>query len=85
VTLSARHDDPKQKTTQIVIAEKTGGRFARAQDLTVADNDDALAGTVFIMERTFEFAGAIPASDVSTCCLTRYDWLFQKNTPENLK
>jgi hypothetical protein len=60
VTLSARHGDPKQRTSKIVTAEKTEGKFAKAQGLTVADNEDALPGTVVIMERTFEFAGAIP-------------------------
>jgi hypothetical protein len=60
VTLSARHGDPKQRTSKIVIAEKTKGRFAKTQGLTVADNDDAFPGIVVIMERTLEFAGAIP-------------------------
>src|SRR2546430_13598195 len=42
------------------------------------DNDDALPRTVFVMERTFEFAGAIPASDLSTGSPTGYDWLFRR-------
>jgi hypothetical protein len=54
--LSAIHGDPKQRTSQIVIAEKSERRFAETQGLTVADNDDALPVAVFIMERTFEFA-----------------------------
>src|SRR5437762_3334566 len=66
----------KQRTSQIVVAEKTGRRFATTEDLTVAENDDALPITIFIIERTFEFAAAIFASDVSTCCLAGYDWLF---------
>jgi hypothetical protein len=53
--------------------------------LTVAANDDALPVTVFIMKRTFEFAAVIPASDVSTCCLSGYDWLVRRSTLENLK
>src|SRR4029077_17336565 len=85
VTLSAMHGDPKQRTSQIVIAEKTERRFAKTQGLTVADNDDALPVTVFIMERTFEFAAVRPASDVSTCCLSGYDWLFRRSTLENLE
>jgi hypothetical protein len=85
VTLSAIHGDPKQRTSQIVVAEKTEKRFAKTQGLTVADNDDALPVTVFIMERKFEFAAVIPASDVSTRCLSGYDWLFRRSTLENLK
>jgi hypothetical protein len=76
VMLSAIHGDPKQRINQIVVAEKTERRFAKTQGLTVTENDDALPVTVFIMERTFEFAAAISASDVSTCCLAEYDWLF---------
>src|SRR6266496_4692022 len=74
--LLAIHGGAKQRTSQIVVAEKTGRRFAKTQDLTVAENDDALPVTIFIMERTFEFAAAISAADVSTCCLAGYDWLF---------
>jgi len=66
----------KQRTSQIVVAEKTGRRFAKTEDLTVAENDDALPVTIFIIEQTFEFSAAIFASDVSTCCLAGYDWLF---------
>src|SRR5437762_11493183 len=65
----AIHGDPKQRTSQIVVAEKAGRRFAKTQDLTVAENDDALPVTIFIIEQTFEFSAAIFASDVSTCCL----------------
>jgi hypothetical protein len=82
---SAMHGDPKQRTSEIVVAEKTERRFAKTQGLTVADNDNALPVTVFIMERTFEFAAVIPPSDVSTCYLSGYDWLFCRRTLENLK
>jgi hypothetical protein len=35
-------------------------KFAAAQELGVPDNDEVLRTILFIMERTFRFAGAIP-------------------------
>jgi hypothetical protein len=85
LTLPATHGDPKPTAKQIAIAENTGRRFATVQSLIVAANDEASPLILSNMERTFGFAGAIPASDVSTRWLTWYDWLFQRNASENLK
>jgi hypothetical protein len=84
-TLPAIDGEPKQTTNQIATAKDTERRFAAGQDLIVADNDEALPVNLLIMERTFGFAGAMPASDLSTRCLTWHDWLLRTNASENLK
>jgi hypothetical protein len=79
------HTDPKQTTSQMTIAENTDGTLARVQRSILNDNDEALVLILFVMERRFGFAGAILATDVSTRCLVRYDWLCQWSASENLK